>query len=271
MTTMITKNDGTKEQYDEEKIHTSATRVGVPEALQNEMLQSIRDRLYDGIKTSEIFLMIKEFLRRSDSPYLAMKYNLKDALSELGPSGYPFEKYVSLLLEATGYQTRTNQTIEGSCVSHEVDVVAVKDNVTYFIEAKFHKNHGQRTDVRVALYIKSRYDDLKSNWKNGPTAPWIVTNTRFSTDAIKYSECQNIKLTSWGYPKEGGIMDLIERTGLHPVTIIENLSSGDKMRLMAAGVVTCKQLLDPANHSLLSRDFIDNLLPDLENICQSHT
>lgn len=268
---MVTKLDGTTEPYNEEKIRNSAMRVGVPEGLLDEMLQSIRDRLFDGIKTNEIFLMIKEFLRDSDSPYLAMKYNLKDALSELGPSGYPFEKYVALLLQEVGYHTQINQTIQGSCVAHEIDVLAQKDDITYFIEAKFHKSPSQRTDVRVALYIKSRYEDLKANWKLGETRPWIVTNTRFSTDAIKYSECQNIRLTSWGYPKGEGIVDLIEHTGLHPITIVEGMSAGDKMRLMNAGVVACKQLLDPKNHSLLSHEFLQKILPQLEQICQSHT
>lgn len=271
MPTLIIKHDGTKEPYNEEKIRASATRVGVPEGLQNEMLMRIRDRLYDGIPTVEIYSMIKEFLHESDSPYLAMKYNLKDALAALGPSGYPFEKYVAMLLSEIGYQTQTNQTLSGSCVTHEVDVVAVKDNLTYFIEAKFHKNASQRTDVRVALYIKARYDDLKANWQQGETRPWIVTNTRFSTDAIKYSECQNIKITSWGYPKGEGIMDLIERTALHPITIVEGMSADDKMRLIAAGVVTCSQLLDPVNHHLLSGDFIEKILPQITQICQNHT
>lgn len=270
MPTLVTKVDGTTEPYNEEKIRTSASRVGVPEGLQDEMLETIRDRLYDGIKSNEIFQMIREFLKNSESPYLAMKYNLKDALSQLGPSGYPFEKYISLLLTEVGYVTKINQIIAGSCVTHEVDVLAEKDHITYFIEAKFHKNQSQRTDVRVALYIKARYDDLKANWGNSQTRSWIFTNTRFSTDAIKYSECQNIRLTSWGYPKGEGIMDLIEHTGLHPITIIEDLSEGDKMRLLTAGVVTCKQLLDKSTHSLVSKAFLDNVLPQLEQICGSH-
>lgn len=270
MTTTVTKQDGIKEPYNEEKIRDSATRVGVPTSLQDEMLHSIRDRIYDGISSREIFLMVKEFLRNSPSPYLAMKYNLKDALASLGPAGYAFEKYVALLLNEIGYVTQINQIIEGACIPHEVDVLATKDGVTFFIEAKFHRNPGQRTDVRIPLYIKARYDDLKSNWQKGETRPWIITNTRFSTDAIKYGEYQNIKLTSWGYPRGEGIMDLIERTGLHPITILETMSPGDKLRLLSAGIVTCRQLLDPSSHSLVSRNFLDHILPQLTQICQSH-
>jgi len=269
MTTLITKFDGTTEPYNEEKIRNSATRVGVSESLQEEMLKSIRDRLYDSISTREIFSMIKEFLHNSGSSHLALKYNLKLALAQLGPSGYPFEKYIALLLAEQGYHTITNQIIMGSCVSHEVDVLATKDHITYFIEAKFHKNHGQRTDVRVTLYIKSRYEDLKSNWKNGESKPWIITNTRFSTDAIKYAECQNIRLTSWAYPKGCGIADMIETTGLHPITILDNLSDEDKTRLVTSGIVTCRQLIDPTNHSLVSTDFLNSILPNLSKICQN--
>lgn len=268
MTTYVTKIDGTREVYNEEKIKSSASRVGVPSQLVNPMLDAIRSRLYDGIKTSEIYSLIQDFLHSSTHPHLAMKYNLKNALAELGPSGYPFEKYVALLLAHTGYETVTNQIISGSCVTHEVDVVAKKHNTTYYIEAKFHHSPNQRTDVRVTLYIKARYDDIKSANLGVETAPWIFTNTRFSTDAIKYAECQGILLTSWGYPKDHGIMDLIEQTGLHPVTMAEGLSHEDKMRLLAAGVVTVPQLLEPATLPLLPKAFIRDRLPAIRALCQ---
>ncbi len=268
---MVVKGDGTKEVYNEDKIRTSATRVGVPVELQAEMLQHIRGRLFDGISTREIFAMVQEFLKHSPAPHLAMKYNLKAALAELGPSGYPFEKYLSLLLTDLGYHTQINQTLSGACVTHEVDILADKDNITYFIEAKFHKNASQRTDVRVALYIKARFDDLVKNWNRGTAKAWLITNTRFSTDAIKYAECQGILLTSWGYPKGAGITDLVENTGLHPVTMIDLLSTNDKMRLLASGVVTCRQLLDPQYHSLLPSEILRLILPQLERICQSRS
>ena len=271
MTTMVVKIDGSKEPYSEDKIRSSASRVRVPHDLQDLMLQDIRSRLYDGISTSEIYNLIKDFLRSSTSPHLAMKYNLKSALAELGPSGFPFEKYFAMLLKGLGYTTQLDQTLNGSCVSHEIDVVAVRSGTTYFVEAKFHKNPSQRTDVRVALYIKARHDDLALAWHGGPTQAWIVTNTRFSTDAIKYAECNHEKLTSWAFPKGEGIADLVERTGLHPITMIDLWSASDKTRLLSAGVVTCAQLLDPANQTLLSRDIIDKIMPHLKGICHNPT
>ena len=268
MTTFVTKFDGTREVYNEEKIKSSATRVGVPQAMQDEMLDAIRSRLFDGISTSEIYSLIQDYLHSSSRPYLAMKYNLKAALAELGPSGYPFEKYVALLLAELGYETVINQIIPGACVTHEVDVLATKGGITYYIEAKFHKSPNQRTDVRVALYIKARYDDLAAGRAHENTKPWIVTNTRFSIDAIKYAECQGIRLTSWGYPKSEGIMDLIEKTRLHPLTMVEGLTKDDKIRLMTAGVVTARQLLDPKYRDLLPSHFVKNELPLVESLCR---
>lgn len=243
----VQKLDGTSEEYNEQKIRTSATRVGVPKSVQDDMIREIRAHLYDGITTSEIFGIIKSYLGQTGNAHLASKYNLKEALAELGPSGYPFEKFVAAILDSMGYQTKINQIIAGKCVSHEIDVIAEKDGTTSYIEAKFHKNPSQRTDVRVTLYIHARYQDVSERHSTVKSRPWIVTNTRFSTDAITYAQCRKIKVTSWGYPEGEGIMDLIEKTHLHPVTILEGLTVEDKRRLTELGIVTCKQFVEAKN------------------------
>lgn len=266
-TTYVLKSDASREIYNEDKIIASANRVGVPTNLQQQMLEAIRSRLYDGIKTSEIFELIQDFLKSHESGHLAMKYNLKTALAELGPSGYPFEQYLSLLLNELGYVTKINQTLSGACVTHEIDVLAKKKDQTFLIEAKFHTNTSQRTDVRVTLYIKARYDDLVSTNNYPHSKAWIVTNTRFSTDAIKYAECQNLRLTSWAYPKNQGLVDLIEHTRLFPITMVDEFSPQDKVRLLNSGVVTCRQLLDPRNLELIPQEIRTNLFAKLERIC----
>lgn len=238
----VKKADGTVEEYSEEKIRSSASRVGVAGELQDAMIEEIRGILYGGITTTEIFSIIKNYLGRRGEAHLATKYNLKGALAELGPSGYPFEKFVAELLTARGYTCEVNQILKGACVAHEVDVLAKKDGITWFIEAKFHKNPSQRTDVRVALYIHARYLDLAKN-NDTQTAPWIITNTRFSTDALIYARCQDIALTSWGHPKGSSLVDWIESTKLHPVTMLDGLIDEDKRRLLEVGVVTCQQLI----------------------------
>ena len=246
MSVKVIKMDGSQEDYSEEKIWQSASRVGVPKALSEDMIAEIRGKLYDGIPTHEIFAIIKNYLSRSPRPEYAAKYNLKTSLAELGPSGYPFEQYVAALLTEIGYKTVTNQILPGKCVSHEVDVVAIKDGVKYFVEAKFHSSPNQRTDVKVPLYIKARFEDLAFR-DGGSTSPWIVTNTKFSTDAIAYGNCVGIHLTSWGYPKGEGIMDLIERTHLHPITMLEGLTKEDKRLLLSQNIVLCRDLLKNKN------------------------
>lgn len=267
MSVTVIKANGERETYSEAKIRASASRVGVPEDVQNDMVADIHSKLYDGITTREIFDIIKAYLHSKDMPHYASKYNLKKALSEIGPSGYPFEQYTALLLEAIGYSCKTNQIVQGSCVSHEIDVEAVKDDRTWFIEAKFHKNPTQRTDVKVTLYIHARYEDIVDAWKGGNTGSWIVTNTRFSGDAIDYARCRDIRITSWGYPKGEGIMDLIEHTGLHPVTMLDSLTKEDKERLLAAKVVVCRELLEGDNAALLPEASRASVMREVKQVC----
>lgn len=264
----VTKATGVIEEYSEDKIRTSAKRVGVPDTFIAEMLAEIRAKLYDGIPTSEIFRIVRDYLAHSDKPHLASKYNLKAALAELGPSGYPFEQYVSALLQEEGYITKTNEIMMGKCVSHEVDVIATKDGIQYFIEAKFHTNPSQRTDVRVPLYIRARYEDISA--KIGDlTAPWIVTNTRFSSDAIAYSNCVGIRLTSWGYPQGEGITDMIERTNLHPLTMLDTLTTEDKKLLLSQNIVVCRQLLlDKKAAELIPEIRRQQVLDQVRHICE---
>lgn len=267
MVVKVIKVDGTKEDYSEEKIRASASRVGVPKALQNEMIANIRTILYDGIHTSEIFSLIKSYLSKSSHPYLSSKYNLKTALAELGPSGYPFEQYIAALLESEGYLTTTNQILRGKCVSHEVDVVASKNGITYYIEAKFHTAPSRRTDVRVPLYIYARYQDLVEH-QSGHTEPWIITSTRFSSDALAFAQCRKIKLTSWGYPVGEGIMDLIERTNLHPITLLDSLTASDKRLLLSQNVVVCKDLIDnPQAQALIPSARRSTIIKQARQIC----
>jgi HJR/Mrr/RecB family endonuclease len=268
MPVKVVKVNGEIENYSEEKIRSSAARVGVPSDLTEAMLTEIREKLYDGIPTTEIFQIIKNYLNQSSTPHLASKYNLKAALAELGPSGYPFEQYIAALLKELGYQVETNKTIAGKCVTHEVDVLAYQDNLTYFIEAKFHRHHTQRSDVKVPLYIRARYEDISSAFSK-PSAPWIITNTRFSKDALSYALCREIKLTSWGYPKGEGIMDLIEKTGLHPITMLDGLTAADKKLLLSQNIVTCRQFVTDKNVSqLIPNSRRRRILSQAKMICQ---
>ena len=271
MTYQVIKINGEKEEFSEQKIRRSATRVGVPKEMQDQMIDHIRSKLYDNIPTTEIFKHIKEFLRHENQPGLTAKYNLKQGIMQLGPSGYPFEKYLSTLLEKYNFKTSINLVLDGKCVTHEVDVKAINDDITYLIEAKFHNKQSLRTDIKVVLYIKARYDDLAANWHDSsPVKPWIITNSRFTTDAIKYGKCAGIKLTSWDYPDRDSLREMVDKTQLHPVTVIDSISRDQKRDLLEAGVVSCQDLLaeEKIVKNILNEKQYKEVLNEAKQICQ---
>jgi hypothetical protein len=181
---------------------------------------------------------------------LAVKYSLRRALSELGPDGFPFEKYVARIFEAWGYESLTDQMVLGGCVAHEVDVVAWNKEKLVMVEAKFHNELGMKSDLKVALYVKARFDDLRGNmFRYGNIVRkldegWLITNTKFTDQAIHYGECQGIKMIGWNYPKKGNLQDIIEELHLHPFTCLVTLSNAHKRDLLSKGVVLCSDILN---------------------------
>ncbi len=138
--------------------------------------------------------------------------------------------------------------MQGICVSHEIDVYAEKDGLVTIIECKFHSEEGRNCNVKVPLYINSRYQDVKQQWEKGKDASkrfdkgWVATNTRFTEDAIRYGNCMGLNLLSWDHPKNNGLKDRIDRLGLYPITVSHFLTSKEKMFLFARDVVLCRQL-----------------------------
>ncbi|MBX4181510.1 YraN family protein, partial [Candidatus Parcubacteria bacterium] len=165
-----------------------------------------------------------------------------------GPSGFPFEDFVAEILKAQGYESLTRQVVLGGCVPHEVDVVAYNEKKLIMVEAKFHNELGIKSDLKVVLYVKARFDDLKENVYNygGKDRPvtdnWLITNTKFSSTAIHYAECKNMTLIGWNYPEKGNLQDMIEEERLHPITCLTALSEDNKKTLLTNGVVLCSNI-----------------------------
>jgi hypothetical protein len=130
---------------------------------------------------------------------------------------------------------------------HEVDVLAEKGGRRIGIEAKFHNQAGGKTDVKDALYVKARYDDLR----NAPDASsrvdegWLVTNTTFTKNAINYAQCSNLTLLAWDYPDKNNLLRMIEEARVHPLTCLTTLSEGEKHRLLESRIVLCKHVSAP--------------------------
>lgn len=237
----VIKATGEKEAFNEQKVINSIRRARIPESLHHEVLQHVRSKLYEGISTEEIYRHILEYLDQSSHPGIRSRYSLKESIMMLGPTGYPFEDFVSRILEVHGYTTQVRQILRGKCVSHEVDVIAKKDGKSSMIEIKFHNSTGTRSEVQVALYTYARFQDVQTNYDFSDV--WLVTNTKATIDAITYGQCMGMKVISWSYPEQGSLRDLIESARLHPITIIHSLSQSHKASLLQNHVVLCKDIL----------------------------
>jgi len=245
---LIVKASGDKVLFSEEKLRSSLKRSGAGDKLINQILTLVKEELYDGITTREVYNRAYSFLRRN-KPVFASKYKLKKAIYELGPTGFPFERFLSAVLIYTGYKTQVGKTILGKCVSHEIDVIAEKNGSIIIIECKFHGEQGLNCNVKIPLYIYSRYQDVKNAWQKTtsnikqPDECWVATNTRFTKDAILYGNCMGLYLLSWDYPKGNGLKDRIDRLGLYPITVSTLLTKREKQFLLSRDVVLCRQLL----------------------------
>lgn len=246
MSRNIIKASGDIARFSFRKVEKSLQRSGASKGLAREIAKEVERQLKPGMRTSDIYQKAFALLKEHE-PHIAARYSLKHAILALGPSGFPFETFIGALLQHKGYSVSVGQKVQGHCVMHEVDVVALKDNRHYFVECKFHNEQKYQTNVKVPLYIYARFLDIqKQLHKTGDTQhehrQLIVTNTRFTKDAEQYSRCMNIDLLGWRYPNDQGLEHLIEESGLHPITSLTTLSKHDKRVLLDRGMVLCKEI-----------------------------
>jgi len=269
----IVKANGIHEPFDPKKLYRSLTRSGAPTDLADAITTAIGHSLKGGETTKEIYARAFAQLRGTARPSAA-RYSLKRALFDLGPSGYAFEDFLSELYKAHGYRTQTRSTIPGTCATHELDLWAIKGNEYIAAEAKFHNSAGTKSDLKVALYVHARFEDLKTaplcEDQGTITHPYLITNTKFTSEAESYAACVGLSLISWDYPKTSNLRIMIEDAGVHPLSCLTTLSSAQKRSLMAAGVVLCRHLCD--NTSTLSslgltEEDIARTLEEAKEIC----
>ena len=249
----ITKSDGTRQLFEEEKLINSLRRVGAAPEVIDDIVERVGGEISDGMSTADIYGRAFDLLKKHSLP-IAIKYSIRRALIELGPDGFPFERFVARIFETWGYETSTDQIVRGGCVEHEIDVVAWKGEELAMVEAKFHNEFTLRSDLKVALYVWARFQDLmtaKFNYggvQRRLTDPWLITNTKFTDRAITYGSCHLLKMVGWNYPDKpgpgtpGNLHQIIEKNGLHPVTCLTSITRDQKKQLIAAGVLVCKDL-----------------------------
>lgn len=243
----ITKASGLKAPFNKGKLKQSMLRAGANDKQADEIVNEVLEMLVEGMTTRKIYKIAFRLLKKVSRP-LAARYKLKQAILELGPSGFPFERFIGELLNNQNYKTQIGVIVKGLCVNHEVDVIAEKDKHHFMIECKFHNRQAFGCDVKIPLYIQSRFLDVESSWKKLDNhtekfhQAWVVTNTRFSEDAAQYGRCMNMNLVAWDYPKNNGLKDWIDSSGLHPITCLTTLKHKEKQLLLEKKIVLCKTL-----------------------------
>jgi hypothetical protein len=245
----VTKSNGGRELFEEAKLVGSLTAAGGSKDAVGEIVDAVEAEMKDGMPTGVIYARAFGLLRSANLHHAAARYSMRRALADLGPNGYPFEKFVAEIFKSWGHETATDQTVEGDCVRHEVDVVAWKGDSLDMVEAKFHNEFGLKSDLKVALYVKARFEDLggKQFTFGGVgrrlSKGWLVTNTKFTNEAVRYGECRGLRMIGWNYPKKGNLHELIEEHSLHPFTVLASVDGETRRNLFQQGIVLCKDLI----------------------------
>lgn len=273
MSFYIRKYSGESELFNIKKFTASLRQAGASKSLIDQLVLEIT--ALPSLRTTRDIYEFALSRLHEKNPVIAAHYNVKRALLDFGPSGFPFEHYIAALFSAQGYATKTHTVVRGFCVEHELDVIAVKGNEHLMIECKFHNEQGLVCDVKVPLYIKARFDDVSRQWtSNGDThavhTAVIVTNTRFSAQAIAYAECIGITLLGWSYPERAGLQVLIDKFGLHPITALVSLDSRQKKLLIDNGLVLCRDVEQnkaALNTLKLSEQDKEHLMQEMRAVC----
>lgn len=245
----VKKFNGEEEEFEVDKLKNSLRRSNATEEEIDKVIKAIHPILHDGISSKVIYKKAHSQLKKYNRAS-ASKYSLKRAIFDLGPTGYPFERLISALLQHRGYQTKVGVILQGNCVNHEVDVLVEKNGRSYAVECKFRTDPKAVINVKTPLYINSRFLDIKSKWDSDPSTvsnlsqAWLVTNTRFSSDSIDYSRCAGLRLLSWDYPENNGIKQNVDHYSLYPITTLLMLTKQEKSKLIENNIVLTKELYE---------------------------
>lgn len=272
----IIKHSGDIVEFNPEKLKTSLLKSGASTIAVDAILQAIRKQMYEGIPTKQIYKMAFSLLKKTANSNAA-RYNLREAIRLLGPAGFFFEKYIGRLFASENYETKVNTTLQGKCVLHEIDVLIKKNEHVSMIECKYHAGREAASDVKVPMYILSRFNDLKERQhaifekKDSISKCWIVTNNRFTSDAIDFAKCSGLNLLSWNYPEDNNLKTKNDKHYLYPVTCLTTLSIAEKDKLLILDVILVKEIInrsDCLEKIGLSSTRIKNVLKEASELCR---
>ncbi|MDD2798630.1 MAG: restriction endonuclease [Bacteroidales bacterium] len=273
---LIKKASGYEEQFSPKKLERSLTNAGALDETVQKIVSDIENWITPGITTREIYSRAFSLLKH-DKTTSSLRYHLKQAIFEMGPTGYPFEVLIGQLFHHKGFETEVGIIVAGSCITHEMDVIATQGKDQHLVECKYHKDQDKQVSIQVPLYVRSRVNDIVSKrevmpeFKEFTFTGWVVTNTHFSPDCIQYAKCSGLNLMTWSYPEGNGLKENIEKYKLYPITVLENLNAKEKQQLLNQGIVSCVQLLerfDSLNSLELMKSREVALVKELNEICR---
>jgi hypothetical protein len=169
-------------------------------------------------------------------------------MMKLGPSGFPFEDYIGAILSWMGYEVSVRNVAHGRCVRHEIDLIAVAKGRATMVECKYHNYKGVFTGLKEAMYTYARLLDIREGYAVDHVGAKIekamlVTNTKFSEDAIAFAGCRDIELLGWHHPERNGLERIIDNGRLYPITILHGLDSVETSALAKCGLILVRDLL----------------------------
>jgi hypothetical protein len=246
----VIKASGVKEEFSLDKLKNSLTRANATHEEINAITEAMLPKLYEGITTKKIYSEAFRLLR-GQSKIKAARYYLKKGLMDFGPTGFPFERFVGEIYKHLGYSVQVGTIIQGKCVTHEIDVIAEKNNEILYVECKYRNQSGFTVDVKTPLYIFSRFQDVLDNGlltddKTIFTGS-IATNTKFTDDALSYGNCKGLKMLSWNYPKNNSLKDIVDKSGLYPLTCLTSLTKIEKQFLLENNYVLVNEIYKNEN------------------------
>ncbi len=229
--------------------------MGVNRETADEISGKVEKQLYDGIPTSKILQMTFRLLRNY-KPAVKHLLDLRRGLS-LMDSKPEFEVFVQVLLANNGFEVSPNRILAGKCVEHEVDAIAKKGGLTYFVEAKHHVNYHTPTGLDESRIARAILEDVTEGFECGSCnlkidRAMIVTNTRYSEHARRYGKCRDILQIGWNSPTNLSLQSMIEKNSLYPISCLRGLKRTTKTKLVNKGIVLMKQVLEE-NPATLAR------------------
>lgn len=271
----ITKSNGTIAQFDPQKIISSLRRAGADDQLARTVSAQVSKKIHEGSSTADIFNHVIEELRDRNMA-IASTYDLRNALTKLGPTGFKFEQYLAAILNAYGWTaTLPESDLKGLCVDHEVDVVATKNNETVFIEAKFRNTYGDVVTLKDVMATWSAFQDVVEASQAGIGQRfdklWIMTNGKFTDRAEQFGVCRGIHMFSWN-SKSHSLAKMIDDAKLYPVTILDSVKKSDLEQFSKAGIMLCDEITPEHVTAVSLRTGIDPThLERTANICAQIT